>query len=56
MFNKSCQPYCRVIKHGSVSGLEEGNESQPWGVLVLLKLQVNSQNLGVQAPQNFEFE
>ena len=26
------------------------------GVLVLLKLQVNSQKLGVQAPQNLEFE
>ena len=28
----------------------------PWGVLVLLKFQVNSQKLGVQTPQNFEFE
>ena len=26
------------------------------GVLVLLKLQVKSQKLGVQAPQNLEFE
>ena len=26
------------------------------GVLVLLKLQVNSQKLGVQAPENCEFE
>ena len=26
------------------------------GVLVLLKFQVNSQKLGVQAPQKFEFE
>ena len=26
------------------------------GVLVLLKFEVNSQKLGVQAPQNFEFE
>ena len=26
------------------------------GVLVLPKLQVNSQKLGVQAPQNLEFE
>ena len=26
------------------------------GVLVLLKFQVNSQKLGVQAPQNVEFE
>ena len=28
----------------------------PWGVLVLLKFEVNSQNLGLQAPQNFQFE
>ena len=28
----------------------------PWGVLVLLELQVNSQKRGVQAPQNLEFE
>ena len=27
-----------------------------WGVLVLLKFWVNSQKLGVQAPQNVEFE
>ena len=27
-----------------------------WGVLVLPKLQVTSQKLGVQAPQNLEFE
>ena len=27
-----------------------------WGALVLLKFHVNSQKLGVQAPQNFEFE
>ena len=27
-----------------------------WGVLVLLKFQVNSQKLGVQASQNLEFE
>ena len=26
------------------------------GVLVLLKFEVNSQKLGVQAPQNLEFE
>ena len=26
------------------------------GVLVLLKFQVNSQKLGIQAPHNFEFE
>ena len=30
--------------------------SEARGVLVLLKLQVNSQKLGVQAPQNLEFE
>ena len=28
-----------------------GKSSWPWGVLVLPKLQVNSQKLGVQAPQ-----
>ena len=28
----------------------------PRGVLVLPKLQVNSQKLGVQSPQNLEFE
>ena len=30
--------------------------TQLWGVLVLPKLQVNSQKLGVQALQNLEFE
>ena len=28
----------------------------PWGVLVSLKFEVNSQNLVVQAPWNYEFE
>ena len=27
-----------------------------WGVLILLKFEVNSQKIEVQAPQNFEFE
>ena len=33
-----------------------GSTGGTWGVLVLLKFQVNSQKLGVQAPQNLEFE
>ena len=34
----------------------QANWGESWGVLVLLKFQVNSQKLGVQEPQNFEFE
>ena len=41
-----------------VSRREErrGEEQSLWGVLVLPKLQVNAQKLGVQAPHNLEFE
>ena len=54
--SQSGQPYPNTCFNRGRSATTAGWDLNHRGVLVLLKLQVNSQKLGVQAPQNLEFE
>ena len=56
VFTGLCHSVNREVSGQRRGRQVRGNRGECLGVLVLPKLQVNSQKLRVQAPQNLEFE